>query len=127
MRKPRSIKYKYKGFHIFDGVKRTLFRASLDNEPKRKIFKGNPWKLDMKAKSILAIAIIVIMLVSVFAWLSTGTQSKPSNIQPVSNHPTATPPSPSQQTPNQTRTDILSNLASMLTGVASGASTTVAP
>ena len=57
----------------------------------------------MKVNSVLAIALIVVMMVSVFAWLSVGTQSKPIIVQPVVNDPTATP-DPSQQTTNPTST-----------------------
>ena len=126
MKQPRSIKCKE--FHILNGGKRALFRAFLGNDSKTKIFRRSPWKLGMKANAILGIALIVIMLVSVFAWLSTVTpQSKPSGIQPVSNHPTATPTT-GNQTSNQTRTpDLISNIASMIGGIGSGASTIVAP
>ncbi len=53
----------------------------------------------MKTNSILAIVIIIVMMISVFAWLSVGTQSKPIIVQPVVNNPTATPDT-SQQTTN---------------------------
>ena len=39
--------------------------------------------MNMKVNSILAIAIIVVMMISVFAWLSVGTPTKPTIIQPV--------------------------------------------
>jgi hypothetical protein len=57
-----------------------------------------PFKLSMKTNTVLAIFLIVIMLLSVFAWLSVGTQSKPTIIQPVNNDPTATPSPTDQQT-----------------------------
>ena len=91
---------KYKSLHSFTIFKRTFSRASLDNELKSKIFRKNPWKLSMKAKSALAIALVAIMLVSVFAWLSAGTQSNPNIVQPVSNDPTVAPSPTSQQTTN---------------------------
>ena len=60
----------------------------------------------MKAQSILAIVLVLIMLVSVFAWLSAGTQSQPSIIEVVSNGTIASPSPTNQQTstPTGTRT-----------------------
>ena len=103
--KPRLIKYKK--LHPLTTFKCTFFRASLGNELKRKIFRKNPLKLNMKANSILAIVLVLVMLASVFAWLSagTGTPSNPDIVDPVSNDPTATAtPSPtSQQTATPTQ------------------------
>ena len=60
----------------------------------------------MKANSILAIILILVMLVSVSAWLSagTGTPSDPDIVDPLSNDPTAasTQSPTSQQTTNPT-------------------------
>ena len=72
----------------------------------------------MKVNSILAIAIIVIMMISVFAWLSVGTPTKPTIIQPVIDQPTSNPsPTNSQNNPtptiNSTKTQ---NLGSLFTG-----------
>ena len=77
--------------------------GSFDNKGKKKIFRSNTIKIGMKETSVLAIALIVIMVVSVFAWLSVGTPSKPIIVQPVVNDPTTTP-DPSQQalSPNRT-------------------------
>ena len=46
----------------------------------------------MKANSILAVVLVLVMLASVFAWLSAGTgkPSEPDIVDPVSNDPTAT-------------------------------------
>ena len=101
MMKSRLIKCKR--LHPLAVFKNTFFRGSLDSVRERKIFGRSPLKLGMKANSILAIAMIVIMMVSVFAWLSTGTQSKPSIVQPVVNDPTATPSPTNQQTTNPTQ------------------------
>jgi hypothetical protein len=93
--------------HSLEVFKRAFFKVSLSNELKRKIFRKNPLKLNMKVNSILAIALILVMLASVFAWLTagTGTPSNPDIVDPVSNDPTVTfTPSPtSQQTATPTR------------------------
>ena len=71
--------------------------------------------MNMKVNSILAIAIIVVMLISVFAWLSVGTPTKPTIIQPVINQPTSNPsPTNSQNSPtpiiNHTKTQNMGSL-----------------
>lgn len=126
--KPGIIKCKR--LHALTIFKHTFFRASLGNEPKRKIFRKNPLKLSMKAKSILAIALVAIMLVSVFAWLSAGTQSKPNIVQPESNDPTAAPSPTSQQTttPTQTRTpSVISDLGQMINHAAASLTDIITP
>jgi hypothetical protein len=101
LRKIRLIKTNR--FHLVGGVKHVFSRISLSAENKRKIFLRNPLKLGMKANSILSIAIILMMLVSVFAWLSAGTQSEPNFVQPISNDPTDSPSPTHTQTPNPTQ------------------------
>jgi len=71
--------------------------------------------MNMKINSILAIAIIVIMMISVFAWLSVETPTKPTIIQPVINEPTSNPsPTNSQNNPtpiiNSTKTQNVGSL-----------------
>jgi hypothetical protein len=99
--KPTLIKYRLHPLTIF---KHIFFRASSGNELKRKIFRKKSLKLNMKANSILAIALVLVMLVSVFAWLSVGTetQSDPVIVDPVSNDLTASPSPTSQQTSTPT-------------------------
>ena len=87
---------KRKSLHPLLVVKNAFALFSFNNVGKRKIFRSYKLKMSMKTNSILAVAIIVIMLVSVFAWLSFGTQSKPIIIHPVSDNPTSTP-SPTNQ------------------------------
>jgi hypothetical protein len=109
----KSIKYT----HLPQITIKKLFSiSSLFKESNRIFFARNPLKMSMKAKSILAIGLVVIMLVSVFAWLSTGTQIKPSTIQLVSNGTIATPSPTCQQSANQTKvsTGILGEIGRMI-------------
>lgn len=85
-------------------VKKLLSISSSFKESKRIFFARNPLKINMKAKSILAIALVVIMLVSVFAWLSAETQSRPSIIELVSNSTIASSSPTNQQTSTPTGT-----------------------
>jgi hypothetical protein len=80
-----------------------LFSTSF-TESKRIFFARNPLKMNMKAKSILAIGLVLIMLVSVFVWLSAETQSRPIIIEIVSNGTIASPTPTNQQISIPTRT-----------------------
>jgi hypothetical protein len=62
--------------------------------------------MNMKVKSILAIALVVIMMVSVFAWLAAETQSRPNTIEILSNGTIASPSPTNQQTSTPTGTKI---------------------
>ena len=85
-------------------VKKLLSISSSFKGSKRIFFARNSLKMNMKAKSILAIVLVLIMLVSVFAWLSAETQSRPSIIEIVSNGTIASPSPTNQQTSIPTRT-----------------------
>jgi hypothetical protein len=95
---------KRKSLHLFIVFRNALTLVSYNTVSKRKIFKSNHLKIGMKASAFLAIAIIFVMLVSVFAWLTVGTPSKQIIVQPVSDDPTATPSPTSNQTANPNRT-----------------------
>ena len=119
MMMPRLIKCKR--LHPLAVFKNTFSRFSLDSVRERKIFGRNPLKLGMKANSILAIAMVVIMLVSVFAWLSTGTQSKPNIVQPQSNNSTSSPSPTTQVISNATtKPDVISGISPWASHVSSG-------
>jgi hypothetical protein len=77
--------------------------ASFEAQRKKGFF-NNRWKMNMKAQSILAIVLVLIMLVSVFAWLSAETQSRPSIIEVMSNGTIASPSPTNQQTSTPTGT-----------------------
>jgi hypothetical protein len=57
----------------------------------------------MKVNSILAILIIVIMMISVFASLSASAPNEPNIVQPVVNNSTDSPSPTGQQTGNPTK------------------------
>jgi hypothetical protein len=95
----------FKGLSQLAVFKNAFYRVSSDNEGKRKIFRRTPLKLSMKANSILAIAIIVIMLVSVFAFSPKANNSPPDvPLSTIStDNSTASPNvTPTQRTNNPT-------------------------
>lgn len=102
----RQILVNYKKALSLLDVRFVSLHVSLDAEGKKGFFKYNRWRFSKKAKELIVFAIIAVLLVSVFAWLSTGTQSKPSIVQPVSNDTIAAPSPTGQQTttPTQTKT-----------------------
>jgi Protein of unknown function (DUF3131) len=90
----------------FLGVRFVSLHVSLDAEGKKGFFKYNRWRFSKKVKGLMVFAIIAVLLVSVFAWLSIGTQNNPSTVQLVSNSTIAAPSPTGQQTatPTQTKT-----------------------
>jgi Protein of unknown function (DUF3131) len=92
----------YKKVRHLLGVRFVSLYSSLESGNKEGTFTHNHWRLNNRIKGLIALAIIAVMLVSAFAWLSMGVQSKPSTFQPESNNPTAEPFPTSQQTTNPT-------------------------
>jgi hypothetical protein len=90
-------------------IKRFFTILSSFKGSERIFFARNPLKMNVKAQSILAIILILIMSVSVFAWLSAETQSRPSTIELVSNGSIASPSPTNQQIskPNGTSTPLI--------------------
>jgi hypothetical protein len=86
----------------------------------------NPLK-SMKVNSILAIALILVMMVSVFGWLPETTPSQPIIAQPVVNDPTATPASTQQQTTAPTTTMSPAHLQNIGSWVSSAWASVLAP
>ncbi len=119
---------KFKRLHPLAIFKHTFSKASLDNERKRKIFGRNPLKLGMKANSILAIAIIVIMLVSVFGFLLKGNNSTPDTPQST-DIPIASPSGTPQATSNPTSkpADAVSQLSGWIGSIGNSIVTALTP
>src|SRR5665811_769276 len=81
----KSVFITSKKIHRLTDSKNSSSHVSLNKVGEKKFFGRSLLKLNMKSNSILAIAIIMIMMVSVFASLSTSAQNKPIIIQPVVN------------------------------------------
>jgi hypothetical protein len=118
---------KYRRLHPLTAFKLFFSSSSLDNQPKRKIFGQKPLKLSMKVKSVLSIAIIVIMLVSVFAFLPKGNNAAP-DVPQNSDVPIASPNATPQRTTNPTRgSNPLSDIANAISGMSNAASQILNP
>lgn len=117
---------KSKKLHPLNSLKHIFSMASLDNEEKRKVFGRKPLKPGKKAYSLLAMAIIVIILVSVFAFMPKANQTKP--IAPVStDNPTAPPTAVPQNATPSSPSDALSQISSFFTGISNSIVQAVAP
>jgi hypothetical protein len=87
----------------------------------------------MKVNSVLAIVLILVMMISVFGWLSQTTPSTPIVVQPVVNDPTAAPTTnqTATQTPNQASQpsgkDVTNIFRNIVTGVTDAVGVTKAP
>ena len=89
-------------FRMLIVVKR--LKASFDNKTKSKISWPSRLKLSMKAKSVLSVAIIVVLLVSVFAFIPKQDSKpvEPTNTDSPTAPPTAVPQNNSKPTSRPT-------------------------
>jgi Protein of unknown function (DUF3131) len=100
-----------------------FLRASLDGEPKKTFFK-NPWHISKKAKSIIGFVIIVVLLVSIFAFLPKETPS-PAIIN-VNNTGVLSPTN--QPTPSATnKPNAISDLGKIINRWATDTSQAISP
>jgi hypothetical protein len=119
---------KYSRLHPLTAFKPFFSVSSQDNEPKRKFFGQKPLKLSMKVKSALSIAIVVIMLVSIFAFLPKGSVVVSSAPQS-SDVPVASPNGTPQRTSNPTSSgsNPLANIANAISSISNAASQIINP
>ena len=68
--------------------------ASLEAEPKKGFFRLNHWRFSRKAKCLIVVAIVAVLLVSVFAFLPKQSVSR-GNVVPQSGDNSTATPSPS--------------------------------
>ncbi len=65
--------------------------ASLENESKKGFFRLNHWRFSRKTKCLTVVAIVAVLLISVFAFLPKQIGSKATVVPQSSDSPTATP------------------------------------
>ena len=102
------------------------YRASFGNESKRKILGPNRLKLSTRVKSVLSLAIIVIILVSVFAFMPKQNPSEPICASSTDS-PTASPTAAPQSTSKPTPSDPFSQISRYMTGIGETIVQAVAP
>ena len=108
-----QILVNYKKVRSLLGVRFVSLHAYVEVDDKKGFLKYNRWRFSKKARGLIVFAIIVVLLVSIFAWLSTGTQSKPDVFQIISNGTIATPSPTDQQTATPAQTQTPSELTDM--------------
>ena len=65
--------------------------AFLEAEPKKSFFRLNHWRFSRKAKCLIVVAIIAVLLISVFAFLPKESAIKGNIVSQSSDNSTATP------------------------------------
>ena len=67
---------KFKKFCSFPLARLVSLEASLEAERKKGFFRQSHWRFSRKAKCLVAVAIVAVMLVSVFAFLPKQSVSR---------------------------------------------------
>ncbi len=94
----------YKKIHALLEIKLNSLKTSLNSENKKGFF-NNHWRFSKKAKGLIAFAIIIVILVSIFAFLPKANNqldTEQQNTNDVSDSPTDTPTDSPQDTPQVT-------------------------
>ena len=110
----------YKKIRFLLCLRLVSLQASLEAERKKGFFKQNRWRLGKKAKCLIVVAIVAVLLVSFFAFLPRGIQSTPNTPQ---SSPTASPAAAN----NQTGSNTLSQIAQLLSNWAGSAAQAFSP
>lgn len=125
----KRLRMKFKSINKIKLLSLTMgnhYRAPSGNETKRKMFGLNRLKLNMKGKSILSIAIILLLLVSVFAFIPKKNTSE--SITPVSTNTPTTPPTVVPQNNSQpSALDPFSQISHLWTGFSDKVVQVIAP
>jgi hypothetical protein len=103
---------RHKKLHIPIMAKR--LKASFGSKIKKKISWPNRLRLSLKAKSVLSVVIIVVLLVSIFAFISKQTPGKP--IAPTNTDGPTAPPTAAPQN-NSKPTSKPTPIPNVLTGI----------
>jgi hypothetical protein len=86
------------------------------NEGKRKFFGRNPPKIGKKAKYVLSIALVIVMLVSVFAFFPKGDQKIPVILPQSTNSSSASATAVPQATSQPSPSDPFSQISRFMSG-----------
>jgi hypothetical protein len=97
------------------------------NEGKRKFFGRNPLKIGKKAKYVLSIALVVVMLVSIFAFFPKGDQKVPVILPQSTNSSTASPTAVPQTTSQPSPSDPFSQISRFMSGFGDTVAQAVTP
>jgi hypothetical protein len=100
--------------------------VSLEAEGK-KGFSTNHWRFTKRTKELLVFAIIIIILVSIFAFLPKGNQSSPIIVPQSTNSSTASPTAVPQSTSQPSQFDPFSQISRFMSGVGDSVVQAVTP
>lgn len=123
----REMTVTFKKVRSFLGSRFVSLSDSLKVEGKKGFLKLNSLRFSKKARGLIVIAIVAIMLVSVFAFLPKANQAKP-DIPQSTNSPTASPIAVPQSTAQPTTPpDPFSQIGSIWSGIGNTIAATFTP
>jgi hypothetical protein len=104
--------------------RRISLRASLETEKKKSFFRHGHWRFSRKAKCLVALVIVAVVLVSSLAFLSTQSGGRDNSSQSGANSTAAPSPNANNQGGNESA---LSNLAKLISQIAASAAGPLSP
>ena len=95
------VKQRLQRLRSLDSTKQFSAPSSSDSQPQKSFLKKNSLHLSRKVKSIVAVAIITIIVISIFAFIPKTTLNVEPQIIPPTPSPSPSPSATSQATDNQ--------------------------
>ena len=95
--------------------------ASLENVPKKGFFRLNHWRFSRKAKCLIVVAIVAVLLVSVFAFLPKQSVGRGNVVPQSGDNSTATPPAAA----NHDNGSSISGIAQWFSPISAGAAQSI--
>jgi hypothetical protein len=110
------VKQRLQRLRSSDSIKQFSATSSSDNQPQKSFLKKNSLHLSRKVKCILAVAIIAIIVISIFAFMpKTALNVEPQIIDPTTSpSPSATPQATDNQNAGSNPLSGISNLFRMV-------------
>jgi hypothetical protein len=116
--KAKSINQK---IHVFLSSRLACLKASLESEHYKGVFKNNHWRFSKKVKFLIVFVTIIVMLVSVFAFLAKPNDNTSNIIPQSSDDPIASPSPISQGATDASKTnEAVTNIGQMVNRMALG-------
>jgi hypothetical protein len=108
----------YKKIRSLLTLKLASLQAPTESEPKKSFLNRNRWRFSKKAKGLIVFAIITVMLISIFSFLSKETP--PQALPQSTDNPTPSPSLTPQSTNPTNAPNPLAGLSQIFSNVAGG-------
>jgi hypothetical protein len=123
----KSMLIKIKRTFPLVSMQRVLSNSLLGDEGKRNSFARSPLKLGRKVNSIIAIILIAIIIVSVFAFMPKGNPITPVIVPQSTNSSFASPTAVPQSTIQPSQNDPFSQISRFMSGIGDSVAQAVTP